>query len=238
MRDYLLFIDTETSGLPKNWNAPYAAKKSWPFAVQISWIIYSKEGQLIKTEDHYIRNSDFEIQSSSQKIHGISRNFLVTNGENRKDVMAKLANDLIQYEPMVLGHFMKLDYHITGVEFFRTGLQNPIEHLPLFCTMLATTHLVENPHRKYMRLGDLYQYLFEHSMEEHHDALEDAQATADCFFELQKRGMIREEKILAQQKLIKNKSSKAGEAYKWLPAFIILLIFLILFIIWKTDTSF
>ncbi len=55
MSDYLLFIDTETSGLPKKWGLPYSAKNNWPFSVQIAWVIYTKEGQKVKQENHFIK---------------------------------------------------------------------------------------------------------------------------------------------------------------------------------------
>lgn len=45
LKDYLLFIDTEATGLPKKWNLPYNTPGNWPDAVQISWLLYTKEGQ-------------------------------------------------------------------------------------------------------------------------------------------------------------------------------------------------
>lgn len=233
-----MFIDTETSGLPKNWSAPYSAKNNWPYAVQVSWIIYTKEGVEVKVEDHYIKNSDFQISSSSQNVHRISRNFLVANGENRKDVMQLLASDIMHYKPMVLGHFMKFDYHMAGVEFYRSGLENYMEQQPLYCTMLATTFMVNNPHRKYLRLTDLYTTLFATPIEDQHNALEDARATAACFFELVKKGVVTDKAIEAQQSLIKNVQPHEGRTYKWIPVIIILLIFIILILIWKADYNF
>ncbi len=45
----ILFIDTQTTGLPKNWNAPITDTKNWPRLVQIAWIITDYAGT-IRTE--------------------------------------------------------------------------------------------------------------------------------------------------------------------------------------------
>jgi DNA polymerase-3 subunit epsilon len=53
LNDYLLFIDTEASGLPLKWNLPYNADENWPHALQVSWLIYDKYNTLVKQQDHY-----------------------------------------------------------------------------------------------------------------------------------------------------------------------------------------
>lgn len=188
MKDYLLFIDTETSGLPRKWDQPYANQKNWPNSVQIAWLIYSKNGELIKQENHYIKDNDFKIKSSALKIHGIAPEFLIENGEYRKDIMQILADDLNQYQPLIVGHFMELDLHMIAADFYRAGIENPAKNLPSFCTMRSTSKFVKNPSVNYLRLGELYALLFNDESFNEHNALEDAQATAKCFFELLKRG--------------------------------------------------
>ena len=47
---YLIF-DTETTGLPKNWNAPVTDVDNWPRCVQIAWQLHDREGKLL--EDAY-----------------------------------------------------------------------------------------------------------------------------------------------------------------------------------------
>ena len=106
MRDYLLFIDTETSGLPKKWNVPYSTKNVWPHAIQVSWIIYTKDGVKIKEENKYINNTDFEISASSLEIHKIEPSFLRVLGVSRKEVLLAITDDLKEYQPMIIGHFI------------------------------------------------------------------------------------------------------------------------------------
>lgn len=230
LRDYILFVDTETSGLPVDWYAPYTTKKNWPYIVQIAWVIYNKSGKHIKTENHYIINSDYEITRASGKIHGIDHNFLSKYGKKRKAVMQRLYDDLEEYQPLTVGHFMQLDYHMIGLGFHRSGMENPVEKLPCFCTMKASNIYSRNPYHKYLRLGELYELLFKKNLKTEHDALEDASATASCFFEMIKRGDISDE-VVENQKLfeieregVKNKTAIA--------IFITLIILSILIIIY------
>lgn len=188
--NYFLFIDTEASGLPKNWSLPYTAADNWPHAVQVSWIIYSKDGVKIKEQNHYISNTDFEIAESAIRIHGLTRAFLQQNGIDRKQLLEILSGDLQKFQPMIVGHFMELDYRIIGADYFREAIDNPMEALPAFCIMKASKHLQQNPQSKFLRLGQLYELLFKKPLLFQHNAMADAAATADCFFELVRKNEI------------------------------------------------
>jgi DNA polymerase-3 subunit epsilon len=211
--DHLLFIDTEASGLPVNWHLPYSTEGNWPSAVQISWIVYTKAGVEVKREDHYILNTDFIITPKAMEIHGINPGILAVKGEARKPVMQLLANDLNKYQPLVVGHFIQLDYHILSADFYRAGIDNPLVNLPLFCTMLATTQLTWTPMPRSLLLGDLYAFLFYKPLQNQHNALADAEAAAQCYFELMKRGEISEKLIARQQKeaAIRNLKTSSGK---------------------------
>jgi len=58
VKPYLLFIDTETTAVPKRWDLPYSDTGNWPSAVQVSWIICTEDGAEIKKEDRYIFEED------------------------------------------------------------------------------------------------------------------------------------------------------------------------------------
>lgn len=227
MKDYLLFLDTEASGLPKNWNLPYSDASNWPSAVQIAWIIYKSDGTLIKSENHYIGDSDIQLKSSAIKIHGITRDYLDQHGEERKLVMQLLDQDLIRYEPLVVGHFMEFDYHIASADFCRSGIINPLANLPSFCTMLSSSFYARDPSVDHLRLGELYTMLFEDKLENQHNALVDAGATAKCFFELLRRGDITDEKIALQHIASKTPKPNSKE-FPWLIAGLIILVLIFL----------
>lgn len=221
MNDYLLFIDTEASGLPRKWDKPYSEEGNWPYAVQIAWVVYSKSGQKIKEENHYINNTDFTTTDSAYKVHGITDTFRIENGLPRLTVMNMLATDLAKYNPMVIGHFMELDFHISSAEFYRSGIANILSVLPMFCTMQATTYLSRSPEIKHLRLGELYTILFNKALENQHNALADVNATAACFFELVKRGDFTEQKLLQQQAMLAKATAAASRAGWGLVAILI-----------------
>jgi DNA polymerase-3 subunit epsilon len=232
LTDYLLFIDTETSGLPKNWRKPYSAEGNWPFCIQVAWIIYTKDRQVLKQENHFIKENDFKISKSATKIHGITHQFLEANGQSRNEVLEILSRDVIKFQPLVIGHFMEFDFKMLGVDFYRAEIENPIKKEMTFCTMLATTHMVKNPVVKFFKLGELYQVLFNTTLYNQHNALADAKATADCFFELVKRGEADDNTIAIQQKETLAAELKENEREKGcvIPLlFIIFLTFLIFF---------
>ena len=43
---YLIF-DTETTGLPKKWNAPITDTDNWPRCVQLAWQLHDSNGKII-----------------------------------------------------------------------------------------------------------------------------------------------------------------------------------------------
>jgi DNA polymerase-3 subunit epsilon len=229
VKDYLLFIDTEASGLPKNWSLPYDSPGNWPHCVQISWVIFFKDGTEIKQENHYVKNIDFEIATSAIKIHGITRQFLNENGKSRKQILELLTEDLKTYEPLVVGHFMQFDIHMLGADFFREGMENPIKKQATFCTMIGSTHLIKNPSLKFLRLEQLYSILFNKTLENSHDAIVDAKATAKCFFKLLERAEINEEIIEKQQKEEPKKEPLPDKFGCFIPVLLFILITISIF---------
>lgn len=229
MTDFLLFIDTEASGLPRKWDQPYTVEGNWPYAVQVSWLVYSKEGVKIKEQNYYVSNNDFEICESASLIHGLTTAFLKKNGIPRKKLLNILFKDLEKYQPMIVGHFLELDYHIIGAEYHRIGIEkHPMESLPGFCIMIASKHLQRNPHSKYLRLGHLFELLFRKPLFDQHDALADAAATADCFFELVKRNEI---KSFDQPPIVLKPQGNNFKRLSWIILFLLILLsaFLIVF---------
>ncbi|WP_053093711.1 3'-5' exonuclease [Rufibacter radiotolerans] len=237
MKEYLLFIDIESSGLPKQWDVPYSQEGNWPYTVQVAWVVYSKDQQEVKRENHFIRPLDFEISAESLEIHSLTHEFLHDNGKTRKEVLLLLQEDLQRYQPLVVGHFMEFDYHVLNADYYRAGLPSPFDGLDTFCTMLASSELMRLPRKRYLRLGELYGYLFHKTLEDQHDAVVDADATAACFFELRKRQIITEATI-AQQRLHTYSTQPAAPARStfklpgWLLGALGLLLLVLLLFYW------
>lgn len=200
LKEYLLFIDTETSGVPLRWDRPYSDQKNWPSVIQVAWIIYECHGKEIRRVCEYIYDKDITISKASQKIHGLDLAILASRGNRRKDVLRKLAHDINKYNPLIIGHFIELDVQVLSADFFRAQLDNPFIGKNFFCTMLNSEKYAFNPQTKYLRLAQLYAHLFDTTPETLHEAERDAELTATCFFELYNRNELRDEDFQRQQK--------------------------------------
>ncbi|GAA4160471.1 hypothetical protein GCM10022217_24560 [Chryseobacterium ginsenosidimutans] len=195
MKKHLLFIDTETTGIPKRWDLPYSDTDNWPSAVQVSWIIYDENGNEIKRENCYIDVDDLKISTKSFKIHGITKEFLSKNGQARSFVLEKLSADIQKYQPLIIGHFTEFDIDTLSCDFYRANLENPFQQSHFYCTMLKSNDYNLNPNVNYLRLNQLFEFLFKEKMERSHDAMIDAEMTAKCFFEIRSRGEIPEDEF-------------------------------------------
>lgn len=225
MRDYILFLDIEASDLPKKWDQPYSNSANWPCAVQLAWLIYTNDGRLIKSENYFIAEKDIKIAPSAIKIHNITPAFLEENGKSRQSVLQLLADDLMGFQPLVVGHFVEFDYHVLSADFYRAGVDNPLTYLPRYCTMQASSYYVRDPSLSHLRLGELYVMLFDSKLDEQHNAYADAHGTAMCFFELLKRGEITDLKIESQQQ---GRLKKPEKEFPWLISLVIILMSAIL----------
>ena len=68
---YLIF-DTETTGLPKRWNAPITDTDNWPRCVQIAWQLHDEWGRVLESKDYLVKPNGFDIPYDAERIHGIS----------------------------------------------------------------------------------------------------------------------------------------------------------------------
>src|SRR5690625_5893982 len=68
---YLIF-DTETTGLPKRFDAPYTDTDNWPRCIQIAWQLHDAMGNVIEHQDYIVKPEGFNIHFDSEQIHGIS----------------------------------------------------------------------------------------------------------------------------------------------------------------------
>ena len=67
-----LIFDTETTGLPKDWNAPFTDSDNWPRLVQLAWQLHDESGKLIDNKNFIVKPEGYTIPYNAEKIHGIS----------------------------------------------------------------------------------------------------------------------------------------------------------------------
>jgi DNA polymerase III subunit epsilon len=182
----ILFFDTETTGLPKNWKAPVTDLNNWPRLVQLAYLVYDFDGNITHSCNEIIKPEGFTIPLESSKVHGINTEIALQRGNKIADVL-ELFQIHLKRANLLVAHNMAFDEKIIGAELLRLGHQNILEQKDKICTMLETVDLcaIEGPYGfKWPKLEELHRNLFGCDFEGAHDALADIQATAKCFWEL------------------------------------------------------
>lgn len=187
-----LFFDTETNGLPRNWRAPLSDLNNWPRLVQLAWQLYDGQGNLLGAGDRIIRPEGFTIPVQASSIHGITTERALREGIALTDALGEFRDQLAGAQYLV-AHNMSFDEKIVGAEFLRTTRNNPLEGRRKLCTMERTTDFCAIPGNygyKWPKLSELHVRLFGEDFEEAHNAAADIGATAKCFWELKRRGIL------------------------------------------------
>ena len=185
---YLIF-DTETTGLPKSWNAPITDTDNWPRCVQIAWQLHDEYGKLIENHDFLIKPDGFNIPYDSERIHGISTALAEEQGEDLEKVLF-LFNEALEKTKFVVGQNVGFDLNIMGCEFYREGIETRLNKLPVLDTCTEKTALLcqlpggRGGKFKLPTLTELHQHLFGNAFNEAHNATADVEATTRCFLEL------------------------------------------------------
>jgi DNA polymerase III subunit alpha len=201
-----LIFDTETTGTPRNYNAPLSDSDNWPRLVQIAWQLHTASGKLISAHNYIIKPEGFDIPFMAEKIHGISTKRALSEGHDLAKVLELFNQELDKCDYLV-GHNVKFDINIVGAEFFRSGIstdklleskQQDTGELSIgFCKLPGGP----GGRLKFPKLSELYEILFEHGFPDAHDAAYDVDATARSYFELLKRKIITHPKGVDEIKL-------------------------------------
>ncbi len=197
---YLIF-DTETTGLPKNWNAPITDVDNWPRCVQIAWQLHDDMGRMVSHEDFLIIPENYNIPYDAEQIHGISTELAMQQGKPLKEVL-DLFNKALSKTKFVVGQNLNFDLNIMGCEFHRSNMDTVLNQLPVLDTCTEKTALLcEIPGGRYGKfklptLTELHEKLFNQPFNEAHNATADVEATTRCFLELLRNGHYTREELL------------------------------------------
>jgi len=199
---YLIF-DTETTGLPKRWDAPITDTDNWPRAIQIAWQLHDAMGNCIEHQDYLIQPDGFNIPYDAEKIHGISTELAQEQGVPLNEVLEKF-NAVLAKSTFVVGQNVGFDVNIMGAEFVREAVANPLQDLPVLDTCTEhTATLCQIPggrggKYKLPTLTELHEFLFNKPFAEAHNATADVEATTRCFLELVRRREYTKEELDVQ----------------------------------------
>ncbi len=190
---YIIF-DTETTGLPENYNAPISDTQNWPRIVQIAWQLHNDNGGLISAQNLVVKPEGFSIPFNAVKVHGITTEKANEIGIPLQDALSQFIQD-VQKAKYVVGHNIDFDIKVVGCEMFRQQSDFDILSVLSLDTKEQGTEFCALPGGKggkfkWPTLGELYQKLFDSQMIEAHDAAYDVEATSRAFFEMLKRRII------------------------------------------------
>ncbi|MEI8116461.1 MAG: DNA polymerase III subunit alpha [Flavobacteriia bacterium] len=198
---YLIF-DTETTGLPRNYNAPITDTSNWPRVVQLAWQLHEADGTLVEQKDFLIRPDGFNIPFQSEQIHGISTELARLAGEDLGDVLF-LFKKALEKADFIVGHNVRFDINVMGCEYVRFNEETPLT-LPILDTCTErTAEMCQLPGGrggkfKLPTLTELHDFLFHVGFNEAHNATADVESTTRCFLELIRKEHYTLEKLLQE----------------------------------------
>jgi DNA polymerase-3 subunit alpha len=209
---YLIF-DTETTGLPKRWDAPITDTNNWPRCIQIAWQLHDEMGKLLEHQDYLVKPDGFNIPYDAERIHGISTELAQVDGISLGEVLEKF-NVALGKAKFIVGQNLGFDLNIMGCEFYRLGVVSTMSKMLVLDTCTeVTASLLKLPggrggRFKLPTLTELHSYLFNKGFGEAHNATADVEATTRCFLELIRRENYTKEQLDVQPGYFQNFQNK------------------------------
>ena len=194
----ILIFDTETSGLPDANNISVLSTNSWPYILQLAYIMYDTiSNTILEYNDSLIKiGKDVYISPESISIHQITKEMCNTNGIDIKEALNKFNNALLQVD-LLIGHNIQFDKNLLIVEFLRNKIMhnfNP-KNIPIqsFCTMERGKSICQLTYKtrdgkilsKPPKLLELFKHFFNEVPNGLHNAMTDVIVTLRCYYMMQ-----------------------------------------------------
>jgi DNA polymerase III epsilon subunit-like protein len=160
------------------------------------FIEFYENGTLAAKHNYIIKPEGFSIPREATLIHRITNEQAQTEGYDLTQVLDIFA-DAITESSILIAHNFDFDRNIVGAEFVRKEFDTkPILTKRSFCTMknkniVNFCRISGKNGYKWPKLEELHYKLFNQKISDAHDASIDISATAKCFWELLRRGVIR-----------------------------------------------
>ncbi len=189
----LFFFDTETTGLPRRWDAPLKDLDNWPRMVQLAWLLCDEAGNELAAANRIIRPQGYLIPADAARVHGITTERALAEGVPLADALDEVL-PRIEEAACAIAHNVSFDEKILAAECLRLGRPHPLLQKKTRCTMKESTTFCALPGRygdfKFPNLTELHRKLFNKAFDDAHDALADVRACKAAYFELRARGVI------------------------------------------------
>ena len=181
---YLIF-DTETNGFP-----PKARM------TQLAFMLFDEQGNVLQQFESIIKPDGWEVPKEKFFID----NNMSTERCEREGIEVFTAmrafQDALKLCKYKIAHNISFDNQIIAKEISLAGIEPALfQYKKGHCTMMSNVEFVGAINKwgkpgKWPKLEELHIKLFGCNFEGAHDALDDVRATAKCFFELKRLGMV------------------------------------------------
>lgn len=184
-----LFIDTETTGLPKSNNLSPTDTENWPRLVSVAYIL-TEDREVVDSNYYIIKPNGFIVPPESTKVHGITTADAISRGQVLSETLDILKQKIDECT-FIVGHNVEFDINVLNSEYYRYNKTLPVSLKPHFCTMKLSKDFCGLPNNKYPTLEELYSILKGNSFSNAHNAMADTQAAMECFWLLQDSGVLK-----------------------------------------------
>lgn len=172
----ILFIDTETNGKPRRYNASMADVDNWPRVTQLAWqIAQGTTGKVILDRTHIIKPNGWVIPKEQFFIeHNMTTERCQAEGIPLEEVIDTFLHHISDFQcDVIVSHNIEFDINVLGAEMIRQN-KKPSRKLQQICTMKHGTDLCKLPGKfkdyKWPKLEELFRYLFNKDFDNAHDA--------------------------------------------------------------------
>ena len=193
-----LFLDTETTGLPKKRNADLMDFDNWPYVVEIAWLLTDEFGLQV-SGDKYIVKQNVRIPQEAIRVHHITNEDMNSKGVSPKVVYREFIEAVVNCD-YIIAHNIDFDLPILQCELYRNGFNVSLYEKKHFCTMKAGKDFCysfdANGRPKNPKLVELFSSLYFNvsslPIKGTHSALADTLMTYRCFMKMmeQKPGLL------------------------------------------------
>ena len=192
-----LFVDTETIGIPKDYDGDVYDVDNWPRVVQLAWMLIDEDGKLVSDDCSIVKNKGV-VPKRAEEVHGISTKRMRAEGVPPKDAYKHLM-DAIACAEYVIIHNVDFDKPVIAADMLRHKMNDLAEKFlsqSFFCTMKSGVDICRLPgyhgEYKYPKLVELFGKLYlddsSVSIGGLHSADADVLVTYRCFMKMKEKG--------------------------------------------------
>jgi len=209
---FMAVFDVETTGLlPSKIRGQEIPIESYPYIIQLSCVVYDIfEKRIVKTFDSYVKiPENIEISEKITELTGITRELCNEKGRNIIEVLDRFY-ELYMLGQVIIAHNIEFDEKMILIELERNR-SKVLEKIPYcftlfnkiyekfngverYCTMKNGTALCNIlvpskyeggvPTKKWPRLNELHEKLFNEVPEGLHNSLVDVHACLRCYLKM------------------------------------------------------